>query len=764
MYKNRYFLKEAARCPAICLLLSLYFSATGFAQENEVAYLKHHFSRYGSMALQEKVFVHTDRSFYMAGETMWFKVYAVEGSSHMPLDISKVAYLEVLDKDQKPVLQTKVALQIGSGSGSLYLPVSLQSGNFSLRAYTRWMKNFPADFYFEKKLKLVNSFIKPERVQQQETSATPELKFFPEGGALVIGIRSRLAFKAANTAGKGINFEGVVLDQHQDTIASFKPFKFGMGSFYFTPEAGKTYKALIKYDHGAPFTYPLPQAEAQGYVMHVEDSLEKKGIRLTVQSNLQTTGSVYLLIHTRQQLKIVRAAMLQNGKAEFLFDKNQLGEGISHLTVFNQTKQAVSERLYFKQARQLLQVKAESDKETYGLREKVEIDIAACHETGKPALADLSVAVYQLDSLSANDDHHNSLFSYLWLSSDLKGKVEEPEYEGQILEARVINKESQAPAAGVTGYLSILGENGQFYNGVSNEEGELRFIAKDFYGQKDLVLQASPQDNKQLDFHLYSPYSKQYTSSSLAPFSLSPRLAEKLRARSVHLQVENVYTEKEKIKTTEPATAKRAFYGIPSKRYLLDDYTRFPTMEEVMREYVNEVMVRNKNGRFHFSIYDPFKKQHFDQNLLVLLNGLPVFDLDRLMAFNPLKVESLEIVNETFFQAGIPYRSILNYTTFQGKMDGFELDPDVLQLSFEGLQLSREFYVPQHTSEYDMERRMPDFRSLLYWSPDVHTSEEGKKKIHFYTSDLAGTYQVEIQGITKEGKAANTSFIFKTAE
>lgn len=241
-------------------------------------------------------------------------------------------------------------------------------------------------------------------------------------------------------------------------------------------------------------------------------------------------------------------------------------------------------------------------------------------------------------------------------------------------------------------------------------------------------------------------------------------MAEKLRDRSIHLQVENVYGGEEKTKNTEPPTAGRAFYGTPYHRFMLDDYTRFPTMEEVMREYVYGVMVRKKKGRFHFNVYNHVTEQFPDQNPLVLLNGVPVFDLNQLMAFNPLKVERLDLVDEAFFIAGIPYQGILSYYTYDGEMDGFELDPGILQQAYEGLQQSREFYVPQHGEDNDPERRMPDFRSLLYWSPDVRTDAAGKAKIRFYTSDLEGNYQVEIQGITNEGKAASGGFIFKAAE
>jgi hypothetical protein len=118
-----------------------------YAQDPLSENLQQQFHQYQSAAPQEKLFVHTDKTFFLAGETLWFKVYAVDASFHKPLGTSRIAYIEILNKDLKPVVQSKVSMTDGNGSGSLTLPAFLLSGNYIFRAYTSWMKNFPADFY-----------------------------------------------------------------------------------------------------------------------------------------------------------------------------------------------------------------------------------------------------------------------------------------------------------------------------------------------------------------------------------------------------------------------------------------------------------------------------------------------------------------------------------------------------------------------------------------------------------------------------------------
>src|SRR5689334_2937589 len=139
----------------ILALLQLFTIATN-AQETFTA-IPERFKQYNSNHQQEKLYVHTDKNFYLAGELLWFKIYNVDGAQYQPVDLSKIAYVEILDRDNKPVMQAKIALTKGKGNGSFYLPVSVNSGNYKLRAYTNWMKNFNAAYYFEKPVTIVNT-------------------------------------------------------------------------------------------------------------------------------------------------------------------------------------------------------------------------------------------------------------------------------------------------------------------------------------------------------------------------------------------------------------------------------------------------------------------------------------------------------------------------------------------------------------------------------------------------------------------------------
>ncbi|HLY70935.1 MAG TPA: hypothetical protein VKR53_14480, partial [Puia sp.] len=251
------------------ILILILYSKNIFSQSGVLDNIAASVNGYQKQYLQEKIYVHSDKSFYVAGEIIWFKIYNVEAASYQLLDISKVAYVEIIGKDQKPVLQAKISLKGGLGDGSFYLPFSINSGNYILRAYTNWMKNYSPDYFFEKNITIINT-TKKLGLRPKTDSADYDVHFFPEGGNLVNDMGSKVGCKTVDRSGSGVDFEGIIVNQHNDTITRFHPLKFGIGNFSFTPASGDQYKAIIKTADGKLTTVDLPQPLSQGFVMQLK--------------------------------------------------------------------------------------------------------------------------------------------------------------------------------------------------------------------------------------------------------------------------------------------------------------------------------------------------------------------------------------------------------------------------------------------------------------------------------------------------------------
>lgn len=778
-----------------CLLV---ITATAFntLQAQVLPDVQNSFNQYCANAVQEKLFVHTDKSAYTAGELMWFKVYNVDGANHKPIDLSKVVYIEVLDKNQAPVLQAKIAMLNGFGSGSLFLPVSLTTGNFILRAYTSWMKNFNSDFYFYKRLTIINPLKSPD-IATKKITQNYDIQFFPEGGNLVSGIPSTVGFKATDQYGKGINFKGAIVDKNNDTVVRFEPLKFGMGHFAFTPDNHNSYKAIIMLNDKT-IVENLPIINNNGYTLNLRDN-DNNQLQVTVNTNVPD-GNIYLFAHTRETIKVVETAALNNGRATFIIDKNKLGDGISHITIFNDQRQSVCERLYFKRPVNQLFITAATDAQQYSTRKKVNININTKNNINA-VTANMSLSVYRLDSLqhASQQDIQN----YLWLSSDLKGNIESPdyyfkntdaianealdnlmltqgwsrfawsdvlqdkkpqfkflpEYNGPIVNAKIINTITNTPQNNMVAYLGIPGKRVQLYAAQSDTSGNLIFNMKNFYGPGEIVIQTNTLRDTSVRIDVMNPFSDQFSKVKLREFSVTPDMQTTIENDNLGMQVQNIYNADKLRQFYDPSIDSSAFYGTPYKTYLLDNYTRFVTVEEVMREYVSEVNISHSHNHFHILVLNNNRYLN-EGDPMVLIDGIPFFNIDKVFAADPLKIRKLEDVPFVYLLGPSYEAGIFSFTTYKGDLAGNEIDPHAVVMDYEGLELQREFYSPVYDTEAASASRVPDFRNVLYWAPNVITDKKGNSNLSFYTSDQQGKYIGIIQGLTADGEAGSQYFTF----
>jgi hypothetical protein len=750
-------------------------------------------NNYAQNVLQEKLYVHTDRNFYLAGELLWFKIYDINAADNKLMDAAKVTYVEVLDKDNNAILQAKIGMSNGTGDGSFYLPVSTNSGGYKIRAYTNWMRNFSADKYFEKNITIINS-LKEITLQTKEAEPDYDVQFFPEGGSMVYDLNGKVAYRVVASNGKGAEFDGAIVNKTNDTVVRFKPHKFGIGTFMLKPDASNTYRAVLKFKSNKVISKPLPVIAAQGYVMHLND-LGSGQLKITVNSSLATTETAYLIVHTRESVTIVKALNILNGEASFLIDKNKLGEGVSHITLFNGNKQPVSERLYMKHPTQLI-INATSAQTVYASRKKVDISI---HTSNTMEPTDMSVAVYRLDSLETSNPE--SIHTYIWLTSELKGNVESPEYylsgnddealdnlmlthgwskynwddilqssapsfkylpeyDGHIITGKITDVKTSAPINGERVLLTIPGKRVQLYNSQTDAAGNFFINTKNLIGQNEIVVQPRLEQDTLYKLQIYNPFSEQFSGNKMPPFALQKDFYNSLSAHSISMQVQNLYSG-EKIKQQYiPSIDTTSVYSGFQKEYLLDNYTRFTSMEEVLREYVHEVLVSKQKDRFRFRILND--DYYMDNNQpLALFDGIPVYNFNKIIAADPLKVRKLEVVPNIYYQGSDKEYGLLSFTTYKGDLGGVEIDPHALVMDYEGLQLKRTFFSPVYETDPEIAGHLPDFRTLLYWSPNSITDASGNAAVSFYASDQTGKYIGVIQGISTDGKAGSQVFRFE---
>ncbi|WP_428660126.1 TonB-dependent receptor plug domain-containing protein [Runella sp.] len=387
------------------------------------------FEAYQQHAPQEKAYLHLDRPYYSAGETIWFKAYLINSGSHTADSVSKVLYVDLVDKATgKVVLLKKIEMKGGLGAGDLALKDSLKAGDYMVRAYTNWMRNFSEDFFFHRDLLIFRTDTQP--IGFPSNADDIDVQFMPEGGQLVMGLEGRVAFKATNILGKGADITGAVLNQANDTLVGFSTLKFGMGYFSITPEAGQNYRIEIRKPNGGYAKYSFPEPLPQGAVMMVDNVSSKENARVIIKHNLTVapTSEMALIAQTRGEVVYAAKTSMNRRMSLFNIPKNTLPEGITQLTLFDEKSRPVCERLIFTNKNRPLSVQIQSDKPTYKIREKVELELTAKDAAGNPVSGNFSLAATDAGQVLEKDPYGVNILSYALLTSDLKGAVEQPSY------------------------------------------------------------------------------------------------------------------------------------------------------------------------------------------------------------------------------------------------------------------------------------------------------------------------------------------------
>ncbi|MEO6981274.1 MAG: hypothetical protein ABI113_22965, partial [Mucilaginibacter sp.] len=233
---------------------------------------------YKSTHITEQAYLHFDKPYYAAGDTMYFKAYVTVGERHELSALSGVLHIDLVNTQNK--VDQSLLLKISGGVcwGDFALPDSLPKGEYRVRAYTKWMLN-DGDGAVYKQTVPVGSALQtkvPESGARQPVTGKPELQFFPEGGALISGVKSKIAFKAIGFNGLGLDVKGTITDNNGNTVTTFASTHLGMGYIDITPEAGKIYKANVTFADGSQNTIDVPLPLQQGITLAVDnDSLQK---------------------------------------------------------------------------------------------------------------------------------------------------------------------------------------------------------------------------------------------------------------------------------------------------------------------------------------------------------------------------------------------------------------------------------------------------------------------------------------------------------
>lgn len=476
--------------------------------------IRHKYTKYNSLEVQEKVYVHTDRAWYAPDEDIWINAFIVN-AENCPSTRSEQLYAVLYQPDGSIFKELTLQNSNGCAEGHIKLGADILGGIYKLRVYSYWMQNFEEEAYFEKEL-MVQKVVLPEvlmkldfereaygagdkviaqfeaRTKENEVLANTTLSYtvqlggallctettvtdkdgvallvyelpqkltttnnliniqlqqdgltesiarsapivlnnlnvqiLPEGGNVSANQVNRIAFKVLNEFGKPADVSGEVVNNGGKVIQRFETFHQGMGTFELTPKKGEHYKIRITKPIGIRKTWDVPAIDFDKVGFYLKEQTEK-----TIKFNLYSSKQQDLFLIAQQHGKLIHTKKVMANEAvttvELATDKFPMG--ILQLTVFDVEKRVHAERLIFVNKERKLNVNFKTNKKSYAPREEVKLEVVVKDETGKGVQGNFSLAVVDDKQHTFADDKQDNILSYLLMSSELKGKINEPNF------------------------------------------------------------------------------------------------------------------------------------------------------------------------------------------------------------------------------------------------------------------------------------------------------------------------------------------------
>lgn len=406
------------RIPLLILLLA--GSLTAFAQTSPPQTSTEKAT--GVKLVFEKIFVHTDREIYAAGDTIWYKVYLINPQNNKPINISGSVHVQLISPQADVIANQLVRMQNGSGYADVQLPDSIPGGKYTLRVYTNWMRNFGDNFIFEKKLTILQAPSPPGKTEQakltaRQKSSGPVVHFFPEGGSLVQGITSFVAIKAENAAGKGFRATGWVVSASGDTLSRFITDTLGFGLVTLLPIKGQSYRGGIT---GSNNIFSLPTALASGPTLRVVQADSAVRAMINLAPGSVATPSAYTLVvkHAGHTIAAQSVTAPADQPSVINIPKSILPEGIASVTVYDDKQKPLCERLVYVHHGNPSVLDVNADQSHLNAVKKVSLTITA------PAASDISLAVVDRDVVPPGV---SDIETYMMLQSEVRGTIEHAE-------------------------------------------------------------------------------------------------------------------------------------------------------------------------------------------------------------------------------------------------------------------------------------------------------------------------------------------------
>ncbi|WP_188649468.1 hypothetical protein [Yeosuana aromativorans] len=327
-----------------------------------------------------------------------------------------------------------------------------------------------------------------------------------------------------------------------------------------------------------------------------------------------------------------------------------------------------------------------------------------------------------------------------------------PEVRGEIISGKVVSKQDGTFVSNKIVALSIPGSNYVYKNVKTDLSGRFYFNVYENYDDNKAIIQVIGDNKERYSIVLDDITFKYNNELEFKNLTLNPNIKDWLIQQSIYDQIENAYHDfkQDSLIIKKP---NHLFYGNPTAKYKLDDYTRFPTLRETFVEIIKEAAIREDKDSYKFKVYNYNERTvgfpSFEP--LVLFDGVLIQNGNDIIDYDVNKIDEISIVMGIYFYGPSIYNGIIDIKSKKGDFRYKDSKGGMLNFNLSALKSSKKYYMPNYNNNsLGKLDRIPDYRVQLLWLPEMFLNSD-KKTVDFYTSDVEGTYEILLDGFTLKG-------------
>jgi len=751
-----------------------------FPQENTISDLK-------TGSIREKIDLQTDRNIYITGEHIWFSASYLLNNTFGEKQISNTVYLELINQNKQTIAQNKYEINNGKASGKIAIPNTINTGNYLIRAYTQYQKNFNTQTFAYHQVTIINPNGTAKLYSPGRKKA---VKIIPEGGHFIKGIRTKtcvLLNDSINQYVKNIQ----LLKNNDSVVNSSKQKPNGLYKIYITPNDSIQYKLKLNLSNSDSLIKPISNLSNKKLATRIQHNGNKIIYNVYKNTGKKADFQNYTLeVYTSNFRKIKsKVFRLTKDRLQISFEKEKLNNGILYFVLKQQNKKIERINTTYRGVDKIHLLDVNTNQKNYKTREKIQLNLTSEY-IHKKINATISVVrkgsrlehhqylpqhVFQhplllenylqskmpLDSIPVkqiaiglicydNKINNDKFYSFInGISNEPLKYI--PDVRGISVSGILQDKESKDGIAKQKVFLSVPFNYPQIHTDKTNKNGRFIFSLDNVRGINDIYLTPgfNSNDNQNIELLVNNKFTNQKPEFEIGSHRITKEDKPLLEEIMVNHQLKS-YNNKSTQDTSEKTKVNKKLPILKgAKTVKLADYVEFESMRRVFYEIVKDVYIKDVNGSPVLKI-----KRSDGYSIpgqpLILFDNLPVLEIEKVLNIHPSKIKEIKVIPRPYFLGEHTLNGIVKISSKTNNFANIKFMEESRFLRYKGYAHKKEFSSPNYDKKNDKNSRKPDFRTTLYWSPSVSIMPEGTSK-SFYSSDRKGKYDIVVRGYDKDG-------------